>query len=316
MARSNPTPPPLNLVWQRDTIGRVVEASFIKDVLLGALDRPVRQIVFGGDNERVFADDMLIVVRHANPGAADNVAYVAEARKRGCRNLGILHMGDEKGDIDLGFYADADYVLRNYHFPEALTVPQGARARGIRWIPNGYANAVGPRPAERHLPMRHRTIVGFFAGQTAADPTTKRGEMIRVVQENRLPCVVVGTQGFAQGLSAVEYAGHLANARFALAPAGNSEETIRLYDALEAGAIPIALKAPFLATADAIENPPFVLLDTWADLVPFMTDYQTRTAADPDFMEDRRREVAQWWTAFKRRTAERVAALIGPPPGR
>ena len=34
--------PPLNLIWRRDTIGRVVEASFIKDVLLGALDRPVR----------------------------------------------------------------------------------------------------------------------------------------------------------------------------------------------------------------------------------------------------------------------------------
>lgn len=314
MARSDPTPPPLNLVWRRDTIGRVVEASFIKDVLLGALDRPVRQIVFGDDNERVFADDMLIVVRHANPGTADNVAYVAEARRRHCRNLGILHMGDEKGDIDLGFYADADYVLRNYHFPKALTVPPGARTRGIRWIPNGYANAVGPRPAERNLSMRHRSIVGFFAGQTAADPTTKRGEMIRVVRENRLPCVIVGTQGFAQGLSAVEYAGHLANARFAPVPAGNSEETIRLYDALEAGAIPIALKAPFLATADAIENPPFVLLDAWADLVPFMTDYQKCAAADPDFMEDRRRDVAQWWTAFKRRTAERVAILIGPAP--
>lgn len=313
MSRSDPVPP-LNLVWRRDTIGRVVEASFIRDVLLSALGRPVRQIVFGGDNERIFVDDMLIVVRHANPGTADNLGYVAEARRRNCRNLGILHMGDEKGDVDLGFYADADYVLRNYYFPHALKVPQGARTRDIEWIPNGYANAVGPQPAERHLPMRHRTIVGFFAGQTAADPTAARGEMIRVVQENRLPCVVVGTQGFAQGLSPVEYAGHLANTRFALIPAGNSEETIRLYDALEAGAIPIALKAPFLAAADAIENPPFVLLDAWADLVPFMTDYQRRAAADPDFMEDRRNAVAAWWAAFKRTSAERVAALVGSPP--
>ena len=315
MAHSSPVPP-LNLIWRRDTIGRVVEASFIKDVLLGALDRPVRQIVFGGDNERIFADDMLIVVRHANPATADNIGYVAEARRRGCRNLGILHMGDEKGDIDLGFYTDADYVLRNYYFPQALTAPPGARPRSIQWIPNGYANAVGPQPTDRHLPMRHRSIVGFFAGQTAADPTTKRGEMICVAQENRLPCVVVGTQGFAQGLSPVEYAGHLANARFALVPAGNSEETIRLYDALEAGAIPVALKAPFLAAANAIENPPFVLLDAWADLAPFMADYQKRAAADPDFMEDRRLATARWWTAFKRQTAERVAALIGPTPGK
>lgn len=310
MIRSSPVPP-LNLIWRRDTIGRVVEASFIKNVLLSTLDRPVRQIVFGGDNERVFVDDMLIVVRHAAAGAADNIGYVAEARRRGCRNLGVLHMGDEKGDADLGFYADADYVLRNYYFPSALKAPKGSRTRGIRWIPNGYANAIGPQAPERHLPMRHRTIVGFFAGQTAADPTAARGEMIRVVQENRLPCVVVGTQGFAQGLSPVEYAGHLANTRFALVPAGNSAETIRLYDALEAGAVPISLKAPFLDTADAIESPPFVLLDAWADLVPFMADYQKRAAGDPDFMEDRRREVARWWVDFKRAAAERVAALVG-----
>lgn len=289
-----------------------MEAYFIKEVLLGGLDRPVRVIVFDKDDERVFANDLLIVVRHANPQANDNVGYLAEARRRGCRNLGVFHVGDEKGEIDLSFYGDADYVIRNYYVPSAFRVPAVGRPRAVLWAPNGYATGVGPRDPTRQLPMAGRTIVGFFAGYVSGHPDGgERAEMVRVVQDHRLPVVLIGTGGFGQGLSPNEYAGHLENTRFALVPRGNSAETIRLYDALEAGCIPITLEAPYLSAPEALGGPPFVVLKSWQALPAFLGDYMARVrAGEHDHLEDKRRAVLAWWTDFKACQQRRIRAVV------
>lgn len=303
---------PLNLVWRRATLARVLESYFIKEVLLGGLGRPVRVIVFDKEEERVFADDLLIVVRHTNAQASDNVGYLAEARRRGCRNLGVFHVGDEKGEVDLSFYGDADYVIRNYYVPSAFRVPAEGRPRAVLWAPNGYAAGVGPRDPARQLPMAGRTIVGFFAGFVSGHPDgSERAEMVRVVQEHRLPVVLIGTGGFGQGLSPSEYAGHLENARFALVPRGNSAETIRLYDALEAGCIPITLEAPYLGAPEALGGPPFVILKSWQALPAFLGDYMARVrAGEPDYLEDKRRAVLTWWAGFKARQQRQIQAVV------
>jgi len=293
-------------------LNKVMEAYFIKEVLLGGLKRPVRVIVFDKEEERVFADDLLIVVRHSNPQVNDNVGYLAEARRRGCRNLGVFHVGDEKGEVDLSFYRDADYVIRNYYVPSAFRVAAAGRPRAVLWAPNGYATGVGPRDPMRQLPMAGRTIVGFFAGYVSGHPDgSERAEMVRVVQEHRLPVVLIGTGGFGQGLSPSEYAGHLENARFALVPRGNSAETIRLYDALEAGCIPITLEAPYLSAPEALGGPPFVILKSWQALPAFLDDYLARIrAGEHDYLEDRRRAVVAWWAGFKTRQQRRIKAVV------
>jgi hypothetical protein len=303
---------PLNLVWRRDTLNKVLEAYFIKEVLLGALGRPVRVIVFDKDEERVFADDLLIVVRHANRETNDNVAYLAEARRRGCRNLGVFHMGDEYGDVDLSFYADADYVIRNYHFPHALKTPTEGRPRMVLWAPNGFATGVGPRDMERQLSMSARSIVAFFCGYMGApERSPERHAMVRVVQEHRLPAVLIGTGGFSQGLSPSEYAGHLENTRFALVPKGNSPETIRLYDALEAGCIPIALETPFFTATGALGSAPFVILRSWQELPAFLDDYLAKArAGNSDHLEDRRRAIASWWRDFKAAQQRKIKMAV------
>jgi hypothetical protein len=66
--------------------------------------------------------------------------------------------------------------------------------------------------------------------------------MLDEVHVKRLPAMVLTTDGFGQGLGAAEYATLMENARFALVPGGRCAETIRLYDALEMGAIPITLR--------------------------------------------------------------------------
>lgn len=308
---------PLNLVWRRRTIERVLEANFIKEVLLGGLRRPVRTIVFGEDSERVFVDDMLVVVRSLSSGAADDSTYVAEARRRGRRNLGIFHMGDEHGDATRVFYADADYVIRNYWHPDALrTMASDADAcpRDIAWAPNGWANGVGPRYAAGQLSMAQRSIGFFFAGFISGHPKgSDRAEMVAAMREHRVPAVLVDTGGFARGLSPVEYAAHLENTRFALVPKGNSDETIRLYDALECGCIPIVVDAPFLHAPTALGafgTPPFVVLTSWTDLPAFAADYEAQSARDAGFMEDRRLRVSGWWSAFKAAMQRRIKSAV------
>ena len=60
----------------------------------------------------------------------------------------------------------------------------------------------------------------------------------------------------------------LFDTRFVLCPAGNNPETFRLYESLEAGAVPIVVRAPlqrdFLRAFAA--PPPFPVLESWTDI--------------------------------------------------
>jgi hypothetical protein len=298
---------PLNLIWRRTTLDSVLEGYFIKEVLLAELARPVRQFALE-DNQRVNGgDDMLFVTLGTE--FADQLRMAAEA---GCRNLGVLHMGDEYGRHDRSFYAYADYVLRHYWIPEAMQ--PGKPLSKALWIPNGYCTGVGPVDPERTLTVEERTIEGFFAGALQEHheqtPSLERHAMVEAVREAKLPFVLIFSTGFAKGLGRSSYAGYLGNTRFALVPGGNSPETIRLYEALEHGAIPVSLESGFISSTDALSaigRPPIVLLDQWSSLPRVHADL---ARMGPARLEDLRREILDWWVRFKRHQQTRVRNTI------
>jgi len=94
--------------------------------------------VFEDNQNAPVVDDALFVTL-----GAESVEYLRAAADARCRNIGVLHMGDEYGQHDRGFYAYADYVLRNYWIPDAMQ-PE-TRPSKVLWIPNGYRTGVGPR---------------------------------------------------------------------------------------------------------------------------------------------------------------------------
>src|SRR5437868_1765705 len=106
---------PLNLVWRRGTLEFFLEGYFVKEVLLAALPRAVRQTVIEDNDPRSFGNDILLVTPQKECDS-----YLQQLRDAGCRNIGILHVGDERGRDDRAFYSLADYVLRNYWVPEAM----------------------------------------------------------------------------------------------------------------------------------------------------------------------------------------------------
>ncbi len=135
--------------------------------------------------------------------------------------------------------------------------------------------------------------------------------MVQAVKDAKLPFLVAGTPGFGQGLGPVAYAAFLGMSRFALVPAGNSPETIRLYDALEAGTIPVMLRSAFVDAQDALDNPPFLLLNSWSELAAAYAPYADADAPRViETIEAKRIEVLAWWQAFKQKQQHRLKELI------
>jgi hypothetical protein len=138
--------------------------------------------------------------------------------------------------------------------------------------------------------------------------------MLRAVRAANLPFTVITTAGFGEGMGATAYAAWLRNARFALIPAGNSHETIRLYDALETGAIPVMVRSAFVEAKDALGalgTPPFILLDSWDQLAEAYAPYADAQAPGViDALERRRQEVMRWWAAFKTHQQATIGQLI------
>jgi hypothetical protein len=297
---------PLSLLWRRSTLDTVLEGYFIKEVLLGGLERPIRLVAIEESARAPLLDDALVVSL-----GTEMAPYLREARARGARNLGLFHMGDESGKQDRGFYAQADYVIRNYWFEHVFAASGGA-SLGVWWVPNGYRTGLGPMRRQTMLGAGERQTAGFFAGVlTDRMLADQRAAMMQAVAAAKLPFVVIGTPGFGQGLGPVTYASCLANARFALVPAGNSHETIRLYDALEAGAIPIMVKSPFVHAHDALDNPPFLLLESWEGLAEAYRPYaDVGSPATVAALERMRQDVAAWWVRFKSAQQRKVKDIV------
>lgn len=297
---------PLNLVCRRVSLDSILEGHFIRDILLGGIERPLRIFALEADQAVPYFNDALFL--SVGEEFAD---HLREARRRGARNIGLFHIGDEAGTHDRGFYAHADFVIRHYWFEHAFASP-GPASLGVIWVPNGYRTGVGPIAAATMLDTANRTCPGFFAGAIRGRTLSEeREEMVRVVSAAKLPFVLLETPGFAGGLGPVSYAAWLGSARFALIPGGNAAETVRLYDALEAGAVPIMLKSPFVTAADALDNPPFPLLDSWQQLPAFYARFSQSQSPDTvAALERLRQTIVVWWNAFKAAQQGKVKALI------
>ena len=79
---------------------------------------------------------------------------------------------------------------------------------------------------------------------------------------------------------------------------------------MENGAIPVALRTDYVGAPDALDNPPFPVLDSWRELPALVGPAAEGDAGVLAHWEARRLEIAEWWRTFKRRHAERVAGLV------
>ena len=136
-----------------------------------------------------------------------------------------------------------------------------------------------------------------------------RGEMAAVLNRFDMPVRLSLTEAFGKGVGVSRYRNLMENSRFALCPGGKDAESIRLFEALELGAIPVSLKHDFLTRPDAMDSAPIILLDSWEQWPQWYYGAISKPGYLDD-METRRQAIAAWWAGFKVEQADKVAKVI------
>ena len=102
----------------------------------------------------------------------------------------------------------------------------------------------------------------------------------------------------------------LFNSQFVLCPSGNNPETFRLYESLEAGAIPIVVRAP--SQRDFFRAftipPPFPVLESWENIG---IELERLHKLSPTALDDMQRDTQMWYATVRAEFASDVADIIG-----
>lgn len=298
------------LVSTQDTLHTIAESGFVQNTLFDGLPY---LIGFGKelrDSTVVYVEMMQI-----------NVEYIRRLKSLGNKVV-LYHMADERADLDCSAYPECDLIVRNYYFPHIIDNP--AYGGKVMWAPNGWKNGAGPRDIAKLRRSSERSCFAMFAGwlSNAQSYNNERAIFSAVAEKCGPHLFSSATPGFSGGYSVGLYAAMMEDAVFAPCPAGNSPETIRLYDALELGCIPVMLRYPFLASREALGAlgaVPFILLESWDELPDWLAATRAHYARDPAALDALQAKCMNWWRDYKRhihqKVGDRCAALEGPRRG-
>lgn len=213
----------------------------------------------------------------------------------------LIHLSDEYLDDDYTCYAfqQCKTVFRNYLSPVFLRNPK------IYPFGIGYRDqfATQCQPLN-HLKQTPRTYVWTFAGYLKKSDRTQICQLFHLFTPNRIH----ETGGFNIGLlSTPEYAKLLCASKFVLCPIGNcSLDTFRLYEACEAGAIPVTLYSnvnqPFIrflqnywAILFETHDLPFIVSHSWEENVQKVAFYLEH----PDAYTALQQRCSVFWNRYK-----------------
>jgi hypothetical protein len=269
----------------------LIEFSFIQQRLLG--------------NEPVSVEDTDLSLRERTIIYIDNGALAMSRINRLLENnnrLILIHMGDETGKhFDQSIYSRCTAVCRNYFFQFIFDdMIAGDR---VFWFPNGYRNGVGPRDASLIRRASQRRRLAMFSGwlDNNAAAGNERACFRAAVQKAYDLIAVHETEGFASGFAPPLYASLMENSIFAPCPGGNNYETIRLYDSLEVGCIPIVTQHEYLQDRRVFTvSPPFPVINSWDELPDLIADLNAVRESRPDVIDELQLACIAWWAQEKR----------------
>ena len=249
------------------------------------------------------------VVIYIELSATIDVDFIRRLRQNRNRVVYIC-MGDEFGKKDVAAYSECDFVLRNYLH---LNVMEDDRHRDkVMWIPNGFRTGVGPRNPAHLKPILQRQWLATFLGwlDNAQSYNNERHVFKQIAPLCGGNLFMNASNGWAGGYNLGLYTTIMESSIFAPCPAGNSPESIRFYDAMELGCIPIFLRHPFLDNKYSMQSPPFPILDSWEELPDFLAAKRSEFAANYKAFEDLQAATITWWTLTKQRIALTVQERI------
>jgi len=263
----------------------------------------IQNILFSGAPYALGFDSMKIsseVVVYLECGSID-YEVLKQIRMAGKRII-LYQMGDELGQADLSRYREFDFVIRNYYRSDVFE--NVAFDNKVIWVPNGFRTGVGPRARAHIKSAGQRQGFAAFLGWIS-NPNSYKNERIDFAKA-ALACgdqlYVLPARNFAGGYNVGLYSAIMEDNIFAPCPSGNSPETIRLYDVLELGCIPIMLKHEFLFSNKAlaaIGPVPFVFLDSWSELPDFFKKVKETFPQDLEKWRKQQLLCIGWWSNYK-----------------
>lgn len=286
----------LQIISTPDSLNGALETWFIQNDLFGGAP-----YALGFDLNKIKATT--VVYLELGQINLDLIRHLKSLGKK----VALYHMGDERADKDIAAYAECDLVIRNYFFGHILS--NSSLAKKMMWAPNGFRTGVGPRRPSDLKRSSDRQSLSAFLGwiNNAASFNQERVSFGQAAANCGENLFVLPSGGFAGGYNVGLYSAIMEDSIFAPCPAGNSPETIRLYDALETGSIPISLGHEFLESKDAlglIGPVPFPILNSWSELPAFLQAMREKPVTSHDELQSR---CVAWWADYKRAMQQKIA---------
>lgn len=164
-------------------------------------------------------------------------------------------------------------------------------------LPLGYTTET-----RKSLVYAKKDLDIFYSGQKSHERRVKCSEALyQIHQEGRYQMFVSDTSGFSQGMTPSLYQATMCNAKIAPCPAGPiSADSFRLYEALEAGAIPIGDNESIAGDKDywnyLFGSVPFPTISNYESLSGYVEDI----LEDSDIYKWNALVIQAWWIKKKR----------------
>jgi hypothetical protein len=213
-------------------------------------------------------------------------------RIRNAGNCGLIHLGDEFSRGPYEVYASFAYVIRQ-HFKFFVKSP------GIVYSPVGYSNG---STTDEFVPASAREFAWAFTG---ADGATRRKVARAWAGFEPNYVHLVDLRAGQKHQSREDFLRLLRNSVFVPCPMGNVHlESLRIYEAIENGAIPIVSRRTGFPYWEALFGPNHRLpaFKTWGEALAFAQDLYSR----PNDLDQFQSEIRTWWESEKRAIRERV----------
>lgn len=287
---------PIDVVWLRagDTPSRDLcwDMALITEALDGALWRVPNgyELVSRDDWSELPVDQRgCVLVIPGRYCAEASKRKEIERRVRELRWCLVIITSDEEGTFDFSTLDEMDHVA-------LWVMTPGPWGTHDRTIGEGFPHRTREMIAERHPTAPYRMLDWAFAGQVTH---SRRFEMARMLR-NRRNGRLVETEGFTQGLPREEYLELLCESQIALCPSGpETVDSFRLYEALEAGCVPIVETSTprgpqrwFFPQVFG-DRRPFELVESWND-APLVIERVVNS------WPQRANEISAEWQGYKR----------------
>lgn len=171
---------------------------------------------------------------------------------------------------------------------------QGKHDQYRKW-PLGYV-----ADTRKNLFLSVKDLDYFFSGQITHERRREMAHKLKVVPGG----MVNETEGFSQGMDQQEYMKNMVTAKIAPSPAGPiSADAFRTYEALEAGAVPIADNISAAGDHDYWDylfgSVPFPTINNYNDLPGYIADYLGKYPTANNIAQ-------AWWIKKKRDLKQQI----------